>query len=131
MERHRITVIGGNVTTVQRVSSYCLKKNLEVLPYYGIPKVDDINLFAPYALVLCLPMPDDFQCHIPMPYILWSEQVINEGLVTTQTEELYVRLQKAQKTLNQPFAHSQSCCLDAIVNAEFVENHTHIGLNCS
>jgi hypothetical protein len=102
MERHRIMVIGNKITTVQRVSSYCLKKKLEVLPYYGIPRVDDINLFAPHALVLCLPIPE-FQYQIHQPYILWSEQIIDEGLplVNNQTklEEFYI-LQKVLQTLN-------------------------------
>ncbi len=101
MERHRIMVVGSNVTTVQRVSSYCLKKNLEVFPYYGIPIVEDIALFDPHALVLCLPISEDFQRQIHQPYILWSEQIINEGLplVTTDTE-LYVRLQEIIQALN-------------------------------
>lgn len=98
MERHRIMIIGSNVTTVQRVSSYCLKKNLEVLPYYGIPIVEDITLFAPHVLVLCLPIPENFQFYqIHQPYILWSEQKINEG---QELDELYVNLQKAIQNLN-------------------------------
>lgn len=101
MERHRIMVIGSNVTTVQRVSSYCLKKNLEVLPYYGIPLVEDITLFAPHALVLCLPIPEDFQHQIHQPYILWSEQIIDEELpsVTTLTD-LYICLENILQALN-------------------------------
>ncbi|BDA69544.1 hypothetical protein RIVM261_061530 [Rivularia sp. IAM M-261] len=98
MERHRIMVIGSNVTTVQRVSSYCLKKNLEVFPYYGIPVVDDITLFAPHVVVLCLPIPEKFQlCQIHQRYIFWSEQKISEG---QELEELYICVQKALQTLN-------------------------------
>lgn len=87
-------VIGSNVTTVQRLSSYCLKKNLEVLPYYGIPLIDDITLFAPHALVLCLPIPEDFQRQIHQPYILWSEPIIDEELpLVTNLTDLYICLQ--------------------------------------
>lgn len=94
-------VIGSNVTTVQRVSSYCLKKNLEVFPYYGIPLIEDITLFAPHALVLCLPIPSDFQHQIHQPYILWSEQIIDEELqlVTTLTD-LYICLQNILQSSN-------------------------------
>ncbi|MBA3920961.1 MAG: hypothetical protein H0X31_04305 [Nostocaceae cyanobacterium] len=94
-------VIGSNVKSVQRVSSYCLKKNLEVFPYYGIPIIEDITLFAPHALVLCLPIAEDFQREIDQPYILWSEEIIDQGLplVTTPTQ-LYVSLEKALQGLN-------------------------------
>ncbi|WP_235082928.1 hypothetical protein ACF3DV_13510 [Chlorogloeopsis fritschii PCC 9212] len=93
MERHRIMVIGSNVRTVQRVSSYCLKKSLEVFPYYGIPNNEEVTLFAPHVFVLCLPILGDFR--IFQPYILWSEQPTDEdlSLVTTPTE-LYTRLQE-------------------------------------
>ncbi len=98
MERHRVMVIGSNVNTVQRISNLCLKKNLEVFPYYGAPLVEEIDVFAPDALVICLPIPQDFQCHVLRPWILWSEQTIDErlplmNLVSTATE-LYVRLQE-------------------------------------
>lgn len=101
MERHRIMVIGSNVQCVQRVSSYCLKKNLEVLPYYGIPTIEDITLFAPHVLVLCLPVAEEFQLQIKQPYILWSEEILNEGLllVTTPTQ-LYVSLERVLQGLN-------------------------------
>lgn len=95
MERHRVMVIGSKVNTVQRVSNHCLKKNLEVFPYYGVPLVEEINVFAPHVLVLCVPIPQDFQCPILQPWILWSEEAIDEEtpLVSTPTE-LYVRLQE-------------------------------------
>lgn len=95
METPRIMVIGNKVTTVQRVSSYCLKHNFQVFPYYGIPLVEEITLFAPHALVLCLPIPDDFQSQIIQPYIFWSEQPLEEKLLLASTPtELSVHLKK-------------------------------------
>ncbi|KYC40583.1 hypothetical protein WA1_26050 [Scytonema hofmannii PCC 7110] len=95
-------VIGSNVLTVQRVSSYCLKQNAEVFPYYGIPRDEEVTLFTPHVLVLCLPLDRGLACEsILLPYILWSEQPMNDGLpsVTTPTE-LYVRLQEVLQGLN-------------------------------
>ena len=88
-------IIGSNVTTVQRVSIYCLKQGAELFPYYGIPTNEEVSVFAPDVLVLCLPMSVDFQFQILRPYILWSEQPMDDGLrlVTTYTE-LYTRLQE-------------------------------------
>ncbi len=88
MRRHRIMVIGSNVTTVQRVSSHCLKQNAEVFPYYCIPTLEEISLFAPHVLVLCLPIPEKFQHQLLQPCILWSEQLMNDKspLATTFTE---------------------------------------------
>jgi hypothetical protein len=100
METHRIMVIGSNVTTVQRISSYCLKNNLEVLRYYGIPLVEDITLFAPPALVLCLPVPDNLQHQIHQPYILWSEPIIDEKLPLVPNLNLYICLQNILQTSN-------------------------------
>lgn len=98
MKKHRIMVIGSNVTTVQRVSSYCLKQSSEVLPYYGIPSNEEITLFAPEVLVLCLPIANDF-CYQIHPYILWSEQFIDKELPSATTPtELYARLQEALQT---------------------------------
>jgi len=95
METPRIIVIGNNITTVQRVSSYCLKHNFEVFPFYGIPLVEEITLFAPHAFVLCLSIPDDFLSQILQPYIFWSEQPIERKLPSVSTPtELYVHLQK-------------------------------------
>ena len=94
MEIPRIMVIGSQITTVQRVSSYCLKHNFEVFPYYGIPLVEDITLFDPHALVLCLPIHDNFLSQIPQPYIFWSEQPLEEKLLSVCTPtELYLHLQ--------------------------------------
>lgn len=95
MERYRVMVIGSNVNTVQRISNHCLKKNLEVFPYYGVPLIEEINVFAPHIFVLCAPVPQDFQCQTLQPHILWSEEAIDEEipLVSTLTE-LYVRLQE-------------------------------------
>ncbi|MEH2435526.1 MAG: hypothetical protein V7K25_14975 [Nostoc sp.] len=96
MKRQRIMVIGSNVTTVQRVSSYCLKQNAEVFPYYSIPTLEEIALFAPHVLVLCLPIPNKFQDQLLQPYILWSEQLINDisPLAATTFTELSACLHK-------------------------------------
>lgn len=92
MKNHRIMVIGSNVTTVQRVSSYCLKHSAEVFPYYGIPSNEEVALFAPEVFVLCLPIANDF-CYQIYPYILWSEHFIDKGLASATTAtELYARL---------------------------------------
>ncbi|MBW4563873.1 MAG: hypothetical protein KME32_22570 [Mojavia pulchra JT2-VF2] len=72
-------IIGSNVTTVQRVSSYCLKKTPYIFPYYGVPTDEEMNLFAPNIIVLCLPLPENFQHQICQPYILWSEDLTLEG----------------------------------------------------
>jgi len=91
MQRHRIMVIGSNVKTVQRVSSYCLKKNLEVFPYYGIPNKEEVALFSPHVFVLCLPIVEGFESF--QPYILWSEQPEDGGLsLVTTPMELYAHL---------------------------------------
>jgi hypothetical protein len=95
MKKHRIMVIGSNVTTVQRVSSHCLKQNAEVFPYYCIPTFEEMTLFAPHVLVLCLPIPDKFQHQVLQPYILWSEQPMNDSpSVATTLTELSSCLQK-------------------------------------
>ena len=88
MRRNRIMVIGSSVTTVQRVSRYCLDLDAEVFPYYGSPTYEEVSLFAPHIFVLCLPVPDDFRQQISQPYILWSEQPIDVGVpfVCTRTE---------------------------------------------
>lgn len=95
MERHRIMIIGSNVTTVQRVSHYCLEQSAEVFPYYGTPTEEEVALFVPHIFVLCLPVPDDFRQQLSQPYILWSEQPVDIGepLVYTRTE-LVARLQE-------------------------------------
>ena len=77
----RIMVTGNNVNTVQSMSKYCLKHNFEVFPYYGIPLVEEITLFTPHALLLCLPLSNDFQSEILQPYILWLEQPLEEKLL--------------------------------------------------
>lgn len=101
MERHRVMVIGSHVNTVQRVSNHCLKKNLEVFPYYGVPLMEEINVFAPHVLVLCLPIPNDFQCQTSQPWILWSEQGMDEELaLVSTTTELYARLQEVFQISN-------------------------------
>ncbi|WP_223265471.1 hypothetical protein [Nostoc sp. 'Peltigera membranacea cyanobiont' 210A] len=88
MKRHRIMIIGSNVTTVQRVSGHCLKQNAEVFPYYSIPTLEEITLFAPDVLVLCLPIRGKLHHQLLQPCILWSEQLMNDNspLATTFTE---------------------------------------------
>ena len=95
MEKHRIMVIGSNVTTVQCVSRYCLDQGTEVFPYYGTPTDDEMTLFAPHIFVLCLPVPEYFWQQINQPYILWSEQSMHIGIPLVYTaQELEVRLQE-------------------------------------
>ncbi|MBW4641966.1 MAG: hypothetical protein KME23_02925 [Goleter apudmare HA4340-LM2] len=91
-------IIGNNITTVQRVSGYCLKQHAEVFPYYGIPTIAEVTLFDPHVLVICLPMPDDFHHLLFKPCILCSEQPMEPDmyLVTTAVdlhESLYSVLQ--------------------------------------
>lgn len=97
-------VIGSHVTTVQRVSGYCLKQDLEVFPYYGIPTDEDLALFAPHVLVLCVPMLEDFQSLLSLySHILWSEQPSHEHLsFISNPRELSVCLQKTLLNLDQP-----------------------------
>lgn len=80
MPCHRIPIFGRTVTTVQRVSRYCLNQGIEILPYYGIPTVEEVNLFAPNLLILCLPAPENFFLQIDRPCILWSERFVNVKL---------------------------------------------------
>ncbi len=95
MERHRIMVIGSNVTTVQCVSRYCLEQGAEVFPYYGTPTDDEVTLFIPHIFILCLPVPENFRQQINQPYILWSEQPMHIGIPSVYTaEELEFRLQE-------------------------------------
>lgn len=95
VQKHRIMVIGNNVTTVQRVSSYCLGHNFEVLPYYGVPLAEEISLFTPHAMVLCLPIPDDFHFHLLQPCVFWAENSLERKLpIVSAPTELYLHLQK-------------------------------------
>ncbi|BAY25010.1 hypothetical protein NIES2100_48090 [Calothrix sp. NIES-2100] len=95
MERPRIMVIGTNVTTVQRVSRYCLKKGLEVFPYYGIPINDEVSLFDPHILVLCQPIPNELMSSIAQLCISWSEQTIDGYLtLVSSPTELSIPLQE-------------------------------------
>ncbi len=77
---NRVMVIGQNVATVQRVSRYYLDQGAEVFPYYGIPLDEEVTLFEPEVLVLCLPLPEGFLKQIDHPYILWSEEQITVDL---------------------------------------------------
>jgi hypothetical protein len=92
--RNRIMVIGQNVITVQQISRYCLEQEAEVFPYYGMPTIEEVILFDPEILVLCVPVPESFLTQIDRPYILWSETQWEPDLplVSTQ-EELEVSLQ--------------------------------------
>jgi hypothetical protein len=76
MKRPRIMIIGEHVTTVQHVSSYCLKQSFEVFPYYGIPQLEEMALFDPHICILCLPICEEFQSQILQPCIFWSQQPI-------------------------------------------------------
>lgn len=98
MPGNRVMVIGQNVATVQRVSRYCLAQGAEVFPYYGIPSIDEMNVFEPEAFVLCLPLPECFWQQLALPCILWSEQQMNLDfpLVSTRRDlesSLYKALQ--------------------------------------
>ena len=82
---NRVMVIGQNVATVQRVSRYYLDQGAEVFPYYGTPLDEEVTLFDPEVLVLCLPLPEGFLKPIDHPYILWSEeQLIDLSLISDQ-----------------------------------------------
>ncbi|BAY91997.1 MULTISPECIES: hypothetical protein [unclassified Tolypothrix] len=95
MERPRVMVIGSKVTTVQRVSRYCMTKDLEVFPYYGVPLNEEITLFNPHVFVLCQPLPEGFVSCIDQPYILWSEQTVDGDRTNVKSpSELSIRLQE-------------------------------------
>ena len=95
MPCHRILIFGRTVITVQRVSRYFLKHGIEILPYYGIPTEEELNLFAPEVLILCLPAPENFFLQIDRPFILWSEPSVNVKLpVTSSCIELKNLLQQ-------------------------------------
>ena len=83
---NRVMVIGQNVATVQRVSRYYLDQGAEVFPYYGTPLEEEVTLFDPEVLVLCLPLPESFIKQIDRPYILWSEEqlIVDLSLVSGQ-----------------------------------------------
>ncbi len=88
-------IVGKNVTTVQRVSRYCLKQGIEVLPYYGVPTAEEISLFSPDVLIVCLPVLENFFLQIDQPFILWSEPSINVKLpVASSCIELKTLLQQ-------------------------------------
>jgi hypothetical protein len=92
---HKIMIVGKNVTTVQRVSRYCLKQGIEVLPYYGVPTAEEISLFSPDVLIVCLPVLENFFLQIDQPFILWSEPSINVKLpVASSCIELKTLLQQ-------------------------------------
>lgn len=62
-----------NVATVQRVSSYCLEWGAEVLPYYGMPQEQEIELFDPQLWVICLPVAVNLKLPINAPILIWEE----------------------------------------------------------
>jgi hypothetical protein len=67
----------------------------EVFPYYGIALAEEITLFAPYALLLCLPISDNFQSQILQNYTFWSEQSLTENLLLDFTlPQLNIHLKK-------------------------------------
>ena len=78
-------IIGNNVNAVQRVSHYCLKHGTEVFPYYEIPKVEEMKLFAPEVLILCYPVTETAFPQLEHPCILWSEHPISTHLPLAST----------------------------------------------
>lgn len=97
----RVMILGRLVTTVQRVSRYCLKQMVEVLPYYGVPSAEEIGLFDPDILIICLPAPEHLYLQTNKPFILWSELEANIKLpVASNPAELAQMLQHLQAQLN-------------------------------
>jgi len=95
MPRHRIVVIGESVFEVQHVSRCCLKQDIDVFPYYGVPTNEEISLFAPHLVIVCSPILEIAYPQIEFSYILWSEQPINSELpVISNMTELQELLQK-------------------------------------
>lgn len=92
---HRVTIVGRSVATVQHVSRYCIKQGLEVLPYYGVPTSEEMALFAPALIIVCLPTPENFLLQTERPVILWSEQPTEIELpVASNYAELSALLQQ-------------------------------------
>ena len=90
----QVMVIGYNVTTVQRVSRYCLEHGADVFPYYGIPSTEEVALFKPHVSVLCLPLPEDWLCQmVHQLCILWSDQPRDDFPLAYTRTELEARLQ--------------------------------------
>lgn len=73
----RVMILGRLVATVQRVSRYCLEQMVEVLPYYGVPTGEEMTLFDPDILIICLPAPEQLYLQTDKPFILWSELEAN------------------------------------------------------
>jgi hypothetical protein len=94
-------ILGRLVATVQRVSRYCLEQMVEVLPYYGVPSSEEICLFNPDLLIICLPAPENLYLQIDKPFILWSELEANLKLpVASNSAELARMLQQTLQELN-------------------------------
>jgi hypothetical protein len=83
--KYRVIVLGQSVSTVQYVSRYCLAQGADVLPYYGFPTLEEVELFDPQILIFCLPVPESLLKQFSQPCILWSEQ--NEGLPQVSTRK--------------------------------------------
>lgn len=81
----KVMVVGASVTTVQRLSRYCLQQGIEVFPYYGVPTTEEVTLFCPDALIVCLPVPENFFLQIDQPFILWSEPTTVSKLPVAST----------------------------------------------
>lgn len=97
-------ILGKLVTSVQRVSRYCLEQMVEVLPYYGVPSAEEINLFDPDILIICLPAPQQLYLQTDKPFILWSELEVNFELpVASNSAELVQMLQQALQDFNSRF----------------------------
>jgi hypothetical protein len=69
----RIMIIGQNIPLVQRASFHFSKQGAEVLPYYGFPSVEEVELFNPDLIVLCSFVPQEFLKSLKRPYLIWSE----------------------------------------------------------
>jgi hypothetical protein len=94
-------ILGKLVATVQRVSRYCLEHVVEILPYYGVPSGEEIGLFQPDVLIICLPAPEDLYLQIDKPFILWSEREANFQLpVASNPAELAIALRQSLQHLN-------------------------------
>ncbi len=79
-------IIGTHVATVQQVSRYCLSWSAEVLPVYGLPNLEEIELFAPEAVIACTPLGCE-SLPVGVPCILWSQAGLEQTV--SSKGELY------------------------------------------
>ena len=86
-------IVGSQVTTVQYLSRYCLQQGRETFPYYGFPTLEEVTLFSPDLLIVCLPAPEDFLMQIDRPFILWSEpSSLDKSQGRVLEEDYYIQL---------------------------------------